>query len=232
MNPRNKVRFISFRGKLKSGKTTAAEYLVSKYPGKLVKIAFADSLKSEVFDLLWRTTGFWSGGGHVGDCKVITQFAKESGQDHLYPPPDGDFPTGLDLYYVSEVDKLAWVNAHKREIRSLLQWYGTEYRRTQDENYWINRFLDKALAVFARGQQVVVDDCRFDNERWLLKEYGCLDVWVRNTEQDAVASEGIVGHASEAMVEAGALVTLENVPSRGLDYYHNLLSNFFEHHVA
>lgn len=46
-------------------------------------------------------------------------------------------------------------------MRALMQNYGTEVRRGDDENYWTNRWADK---ISGADRHIVVDDCRFLNE--------------------------------------------------------------------
>jgi hypothetical protein len=46
--------------------------------------------------------------------------------------------------------------------RVLLQWYGTEYRRAQDKDYWVKRGMYSAANSGA--DLVVFDDVRFPNE--------------------------------------------------------------------
>jgi hypothetical protein len=55
----DKHNILLFRGRLKSGKTTAALYFANQYPN-VVKLAFADALKVEVYDALHnRHDPFW-----------------------------------------------------------------------------------------------------------------------------------------------------------------------------
>lgn len=50
------------------------------------------------------------------------------------------------------------------QMRSLLQWYGTEVRRQADADYWVRRSLHVVAADLAAGTSVVTTDCRFVNE--------------------------------------------------------------------
>lgn len=59
-------------------------------------------------------------------------------------------------------------------VREILQWYGTDYRRNQDPEYWITamrkylRKLEKVAFI------VIIDDVRFPNEAELVHEFGGL----------------------------------------------------------
>lgn len=49
-------------------------------------------------------------------------------------------------------------------VRTALQYWGTETRRAQDDNYWIKKALSNALTLIAEGKTVYVTDSRFPNE--------------------------------------------------------------------
>jgi len=50
------------------------------------------------------------------------------------------------------------------EMRFALQYWGTEIRRAQDEDYWVKRALPPALRAMAEGYSVYGTDARFLNE--------------------------------------------------------------------
>ncbi len=49
-------------------------------------------------------------------------------------------------------------------MRALMQNYGTDVRRKDDENYWIGKWSTKVFDAQHKDLNVVVDDCRFLNE--------------------------------------------------------------------
>jgi len=51
-------------------------------------------------------------------------------------------------------------------VRALLQNYGTEVRRRDNQDYWVNKWKEKV------SDNVVVDDCRFLNEAKAIKDLG------------------------------------------------------------
>jgi hypothetical protein len=59
--------------------------------------------------------------------------------------------------------------ATKDEYRALLQMWGTNFRRAQDPDYWVNQV---AKHIVADSGNQVIDDCRFPNEYTLLEGRG------------------------------------------------------------
>jgi len=95
----------------------------------------------------------------------------------------------------------------KSRDRSLLQFIGTEYYRKMDENYWVNIAVANINEARDKHQlDIVVDDCRFENEFEALNAIGAVFIHVLRDEQerhrslierDGELSTGIAAHASE-----------------------------------
>lgn len=64
----------------------------------------------------------------------------------------------------------AWVEAESGKQRSLLQWWGTEYRRGQDPDYWIKKLFGKFQADPIDA--ALIADVRFPNEAAAIKAAG------------------------------------------------------------
>lgn len=60
----------------------------------------------------------------------------------------------------------AQYSAYARTVnmRQALQFWGTEVRRKQDENYWVKRGLKKCSKQWLKGKAVLITDARFPNE--------------------------------------------------------------------
>lgn len=89
----------------------------------------------------------------------------------------------------------------KKELwRIPLQWWGTEFRRKRfHENYWVAQ-MDGLLANNPNTFKVI-DDCRFANEREMLRKY---DFGFVVLEANPNAKEqGIQNHESEAIEQMG-----------------------------
>lgn len=129
---------------------------------------------------------------------------KQSGKDSLFGLLKESLP---DL----KVERVAFADALKQEVahacgvtveqiereksrwRGLLQHWGTEFRRHDNESYWIDRARDKIEAMRGCGADVaVITDVRFENEASMVRDMGGLLVRiVRNqpSQSDSHPSE-------------------------------------------
>lgn len=62
----------------------------------------------------------------------------------------------------------AYIKPTPPAMRSLLQEWGTEYRRAQDNDYWVKKVLDSMES----GKSYVITDVRFDNEAAVVRARG------------------------------------------------------------
>lgn len=78
----------------------------------------------------------------------------------------------LTLVHDGPLDDFDWLFEHKPPlVRALLQNYGTDVRRKDRENYWVEKWsLNYANNYYPKN--VVVDDVRFLNEAEMIKQYG------------------------------------------------------------
>jgi hypothetical protein len=92
-------------------------------------------------------------------------------------------------------------------MRQLLQKHGTEFRRAQDLNYWVDKLMDKIdldKAAYdpkpqfcgAQGFSAVISDARFPNEAEAIRERGG-KIW-RVVRGVATGFIGDSGHISES----------------------------------
>lgn len=86
-----------------------------------------------------------------------------------------------------------WVHFEDPKPRSLLQWWGTEYRRAKDPDYWVKR-LRKTLDAHS-PEIALITDVRFTNEIDAIHSWGGVVVNVtRTTTPDVEVHE----HESES----------------------------------
>lgn len=78
-------------------------------------------------------------------------------------------------------DELTWneeLTAYSRTtgIRSALQFWGTEVRREQDDNYWVNKTIQRVLLLACKGTSSYITDSRFPNEAAAVRDAGGLTI--------------------------------------------------------
>lgn len=75
-----------------------------------------------------------------------------------------------------------WEKPYPEAIRRLLQWWGTDFRREQDPNYWVNdgivRAKEKAKMISHSLGVPVFTDVRFQNEAEAIRAEGGIIVRV------------------------------------------------------
>lgn len=62
------------------------------------------------------------------------------------------------------------IEQQKDLYRTILQWWGTEFRRGQDDSYWVKKFLERCNVSTA--DLIIVPDVRFQNEYDIMKKLG------------------------------------------------------------
>ena len=68
-------------------------------------------------------------------------------------------------------------------MRAVLQYWGTQVRRAQDDNYWVKRALGQVLPAIAEGRSVYFTDLRFPNEVEYPRRLGFLTVRITVTAE-------------------------------------------------
>lgn len=79
---------------------------------------------------------------------------------------------------MQELDRTLDVDA-PRSPRQVMQWWGTEFRRSKDVGYWVSRAERRIARLRKHGQLVVVTDVRFADEAEALRGMGGMlwQVW-------------------------------------------------------
>lgn len=96
----------------------------------------------------------------------------------------------VDYYYDQMLSPIT-----KDKYRTLLQWWGTEYRRAQDPEYWLKKMQGSLL--IAKDKPIAIDDCRFDNELKLLRSEGFRIIRLESGATVRPQTNEQQGHASE-----------------------------------
>ncbi|MEA3545065.1 MAG: hypothetical protein U9R69_07590 [Thermodesulfobacteriota bacterium] len=157
---------IGFAGKAASGKTTAAKHLLEQSSSEIVILPMAQMLREEV-----------------------ENFIRQIGSEDRVPLIYGDQDDKVQIFHINEQRALeccsVWSNfmvAHQEiqdqpgrsavSVRRILQWWGTEYRRAQDHDYWTKAWERKLREYDLTAIHVLVDDVRFANELNIIKKHG------------------------------------------------------------
>lgn len=166
------MKIVAFTGKAGVGKDTAADHLVANHG--FVKRGFADPLYEEVAHAFG-----------VNVPRLRARPTKETMVDWLTLRMCNE-PAFVEMILASKEKELdTWCSP-----RYVLQKWGTEYRRSKSDTYWIER-----MAVFsqlARGFGIAVPDCRFENEANFVKRMGGTIVRIIRDVP------GVAGHPSES----------------------------------
>lgn len=181
---------IGFAGKAATGKTTAARHLAAVLDVAVEIVPMAMVLRDEVEAFL-RNVG---------------------AEDHV-PLLYGDQADKVQVFYVDESNAVRlcpkWPQfvAGNGEIqdrpgksavtvRRILQWWGTEYRRAQDPDYWTKAWDRKVAELDLARTLVLVDDVRFGNELDMIRAHGGLVVKVERP-----GFSGANSHSSETSLD-------------------------------
>lgn len=181
---------LGFAGKAATGKTTAAKYMAPLMNRECKIVPMAMVLRDEV-----------------------EEFLRSVGADESVPLVYGDQDDKVRVFYVDE--QLAgkqcskwpgFVSDHQeiqdREgltavtVRRILQWWGTEYRRAQDADYWTKAWSRKIEGFDLAKTHILIDDVRFMNELRTIKGHGGLIVKIERPGFD-----GANNHASETSLD-------------------------------
>lgn len=181
---------IGFAGKAASGKTTAAQSLAPLLDRETLIVPMAKVLRDEV-----------------------EEFLRAVGADEFVPLLYGDQTDKLRVFYVDEARAVLpcpqwpdFVSEHREiqdragltavTVRRILQWWGTEYRRAQDPDYWTKAW-DRKISEYDLGVvHILVDDVRFMNELIMLRN---LEARMIKIERPGFAAAG--DHASETSLD-------------------------------
>jgi len=181
---------LGFAGKAATGKTTAAKHMAPLLDKECRIVPMAMVLRDEV-----------------------EGFLRAIGAGETVPLVYGCQDDKVRIFYVDETKALAqcpqWAHfvVENREIqdrpgqtavtvRRILQWWGTEYRRAQDPDYWTKAWGRKVEQFDLANIHVLVDDVRFMNELNVIREHGGLIVKIERPGFD-----GANNHASETSLD-------------------------------
>lgn len=167
--------FIGVSGKIGSGKDTVAPILMKALTNnipqaEIVQEYFAKPLKMEVQQVI--------------DI-IREEISRNEETEWAYPlavknvsiamgidEQDAEYVVETLFHDIAEDDKKDIHSYNKvHSVRTVLQYWGTEVRRKQDNNYWVNKAIKTVYEHIADGRSVYVSDVRFPNEADAIKEF-------------------------------------------------------------
>jgi len=171
---------IGLAGKAQSGKDEFASVAVAEFGA--VRVAFGDAVKEEVATFLdkhnvrWEHRHLWGDGKDKEATLRMSHYDRpKRGTLAKFLTTHGDYSNGY----------------HYFTPRSLLQFYGTEYRRAKYPDYWV---LKAAHKMTDSSKLYVVSDCRFENEVQYLCSTGGKIVEIIRPSRMSISNPA---HASE-----------------------------------
>jgi len=162
---------IGISAKAGSGKTEFARVAKEEFGAQIVP--FAGALKEEVIQFLQKNNL---------QFRLDNIYGKQIAREELINIP---LECLLEEQSVFKDFGVCENGVLKISYRTLLQIWGTEYRRSQDDQYWIKRALEKCsvelIPMKHQGRMVymptqdklfIIDDLRFENEAEALMNVG------------------------------------------------------------
>ncbi len=117
--------------------------------------------------------------GFADTVREEVHVAAVLGEKPLYP----DFPSSVSLQIAWELVQTNTLSIREKpmnpHVRGLLQWWGTEYRRAQDPEYWIEKLARKiSNDSVGNTKALVISDVRFLNEATFIRDsMGGGEIW-------------------------------------------------------
>ena len=179
----NHPHILGLTGPAGSGKDTVADLLVAH--AGFTKLAFADTLKAEVADafavdleyLTRRETK-----EHPMSCLAMSRCLADSFVGRMMAVHSrGPVPLDLDAPH---------------SPRQIMQWWGTDYRRAAQPEYWVNKTRNRISYLLRErlASRIVVTDCRFPDEVEMVRRSFGGQLWQIHRDGVAVAPDS---HVSE-----------------------------------
>ena len=141
------VPAIVIAGKMGYGKDYVGNLIKDSF-SNVEKISFADALKEEVE-------------------YIINLIRNNSSLEHIAyemnVSKDEIKPLYIAMIAFKDINELT-VKKKNSTIRFMLQYWGTDVRRKNNENYWVQKTVDKILEINKLGNVALITDGRFPNE--------------------------------------------------------------------
>lgn len=166
--------------KKQQGKDTLARAWKALLPDRIHVLAFADALRGEVhaafahYAMSFDVDIYNCGTEHLRE--LWTYFTEATVPSAYLNDPATDW----DGSVVFEDPNTTQYPFGK--CRVPLQWWGTEYRRAQNPDYWVDKLAERISHNSSENQVFVITDVRFENEANYVRNNGGVMVRMRRTD--------------------------------------------------
>lgn len=195
------IFLFAVNGKLAAGKDTIAPAVLEKLGiDNAIHIYYATALKDEVDQAI----------KIVFNSNSVREAIKCVSLELNVSLEDAAFVVGSLWVLKSSAEEIT-ARTRTPEIRSVLQFWGTEVRRSKEPLYWVNKTLLSAIEAIAEGNSVYATDVRFLNEVEWAQRVGFFVVRLEVTadtqrkrlfDRDGiVADEASLNHPSEVNLD-------------------------------
>lgn len=177
----NNTLIIGISGKRETGKDTLAGLIrdFAKEAGyTVIRRGFGDRVKEEAAAALCD-----GGFSNILDLHATPEWRNQITKQLLQPVGGPTSASGIEFFLPEDylrVLREMHDRDKKERYRLLMQWWGTEYRRAQDDKHWLRalkRWLDE-VALTNSGQKLLflIPDDRFPNEQRFLEDLGAFTI--------------------------------------------------------
>lgn len=170
-----------FSGKIASGKDTLAKYLKNHLSDAVVR-SFAFPLKAEVQQAI----DFPEYANSLPLPEKTRKLLRNVQQEHSEGTHHGEHDSS--------------------SMRLLLQSWGTDFRRGEDPEYFVQKMCQRIKKDWGDGSCVIVSDCRFRNELQAMRDLGAITIRLsvdgeeqrnRSATRGSDFSSALASHISE-----------------------------------
>jgi len=160
--PEYRLHTIGLTGPAGSGKDTVADLLCTHAGAH--KLAFADALRAEIVEAYCIEHIFLT--RRETKERPMAALALSRCLDTAF--------IGRMLIDHQQADKGPLDLDAPRSPRQIMQWWGTEYRRTNNPDYWVSKAVQhiRWLQQTLRPRLLVITDVRFENEAHMVRALG------------------------------------------------------------
>jgi len=137
-----------------------------------------------------------------------------AGKDHFLTQLSERVPDAVQVSFAFELRKeimealesplpVLFKKPYSESVRRLLQWWGTDFRRAQDPDYWVKKAETTAMEHLENGLVPVFTDVRFPNEAQLIRSRQGILVLVTAPEEVREQRLGMTppNHESETALD-------------------------------